>query len=374
MPGFDSRNNRNTSLNLMAGRLGDRPSFKQSGQMNFDGVENMQTRLDANGGFFQQSRMIFDKRRSFDRALLYSYQACNIKKVSSVTDEIQQDGFFHYEEDPYKVCRALINPDKLKKDYDDKILSVHKEDGFHEGDVFEWLGTGTYWLIYLQDLNEVAYFRSEIRRCQYKITWQDENGSHSSYAAITGPVETKIDYIQKHQISIDNPNYSINILMPRTKETLEYFRRYTKFYLSDVEEGAQKVCWRVEAIDWISTPGILEINAVEYYANETEDDIEAGLVGVNKTKVEDPNTRENNNYIEGEVFIKPHQVYEYFFRGLNTSSWSIDNKEAPVEFKVDPNDPLHIKLIWTSGFSGKFNLQFGKYNKTIIVESLFKKS
>lgn len=374
MPGFDSRNNRNTSLNLMAGRLGDRPSFKQSGQMNFDGVENMQTRLDANGGFFQQSRMIFDKRRSFDRALLYSYQACNIKKISSVTDEIQQDGFFHYEEDPYKVCRALINPDKLKKDYDDKILSVHKEDGFHEGDVFEWLGTGTYWLIYLQDLNEVAYFRSEIRRCQYKITWEDENGSHSSYAAITGPVETKIDYIQKHQISIDNPNYSINILMPRTKETLEYFRRYTKFYLSDVEEGAQKVCWRVEAIDWISTPGILEINAVEYYANETEDDIEAGLVGVNKTKVEDPNTRENNNYIEGEVFIKPNQVYEYFFRGLNTSSWSIDNKEAPVEFKVDPNDPLHIKLIWTSGFSGKFNLQFGKYSKTIIVESLFKKS
>ena len=162
--------------------------------------------------------------------------------------------------------------------------------------------------------------------------------------------------------------------MPRTKETLEYFRRYTKFYLSDVEEGAQKVCWRVEAIDWISTPGILEINAVEYYVNETEDDIEAGLVGVNKTKIEDPNTRENNNYIEGEVFIKPNQVYEYFFRGLNTSSWSIDNKEAPVEFKVDPNDPLHIKLIWTSGFSGKFNLQFGKYNKTIIVESLFKKS
>ena len=373
MPGFDSRNNRNTSLNLMAGRLGDRPSFKQSGQMNFDGVENMQTRLDANGGFFQQSRMIFDKRRSFDRALLYSYQACNIKKVSSVTDEIQQDGFFHYEEDPYKVCRALINPDKLKKDYDDKILSVHKEDGFHEGDVFEWLGTGTYWLIYLQDLNEVAYFRSEIRRCQYKITWKDENGSHSSYAAITGPVETKIDYIQKHQISIDNPNYSINILMPRTKETLEYFRRYTKFYLSDVEEGAQKVCWRVEAIDWISTPGILEINAVEYYANETEDDIEAGLVGVNKTKVEDPNTKENNNYIEGEVFIKPNQVYEYFFRGLNTSSWSIDNKEAPVEFKVDPKDPLHIKLIWTSGFSGKFNLQFGKYNKIIIVESLFQR-
>ena len=31
MPGYKERDNRNTSLNLMAGRLGDRPSFKQSG-------------------------------------------------------------------------------------------------------------------------------------------------------------------------------------------------------------------------------------------------------------------------------------------------------------------------------------------------------
>ena len=40
-----------------------------------------------------------------------------------------------------------------------------------------------------------------------------------------------------------------------------------------------KVCWRIEAIDWISMPGIIEINAVEYYSNETEDDIENGIVG-----------------------------------------------------------------------------------------------
>jgi hypothetical protein len=39
------------------------------------------------------------------------------------------------------------------------------------------------------------------------------------------------------------------------------------------------VCWRVEATDSISVPGILEITAVEYYANETEDDIENGVVG-----------------------------------------------------------------------------------------------
>jgi len=36
-----------------------------------------------------------------------------------------------------------------------------------------------------------------------------------------GPVETKIDYIQKHGISVDNPNYSLNILIPKNKDTLK---------------------------------------------------------------------------------------------------------------------------------------------------------
>jgi hypothetical protein len=64
--------------------------------------------------------------------------------------------------------------------------------------------------------------------------------------------------------------------MPKTDASLEYFKRYSKFYLNN---DNQKVCWRVVATDWISTPGILEVNAVEYYANETEDDIENGIAG-----------------------------------------------------------------------------------------------
>nr|DAF37540.1 MAG TPA: hypothetical protein [Caudoviricetes sp.]DAK59260.1 MAG TPA: hypothetical protein [Caudoviricetes sp.] len=45
--------------------------------------------------------------------------------------------------------RALINPNKVKADYDEKILSTGFENGFKTGDVFEWCNTGTYWLIYL---------------------------------------------------------------------------------------------------------------------------------------------------------------------------------------------------------------------------------
>jgi hypothetical protein len=39
--------------------------------------------------------------------------------------------------------RALINPDKVKQDYDDKILSIDYSSGVEPGDVFEWKKTGT---------------------------------------------------------------------------------------------------------------------------------------------------------------------------------------------------------------------------------------
>ena len=85
-------------------------------------------------------------------------------------------------------------------------------------------------------------------------------------------------FIQKRGISVDEPNHSLDILMTKTPEALEYFRRYAKFYLKGIGEGDPNTCWRVEAVDGISMEGVLQINAVEYYANETEDDMENGLV------------------------------------------------------------------------------------------------
>jgi hypothetical protein len=68
--------------------------------------------------------------------------------------------------------------------------------------------------------------------------------------------------------------------MPLNDSALKYFKRYSKFYLKNDEASEyDSLCWRVEAVDWISTPGVLEVIAVEYYANESEDDIENGIVG-----------------------------------------------------------------------------------------------
>lgn len=310
--------------------------------------------LRANGGYLQQERMIFDKKRSFDRTRLYSYQGANIVK---------------YEENS-KPVRALINPNKVKQDYDEKILSAPKEYGLQPGDIFEWLNTDTKWICYLQDITELAYFRSNIRKCQYEIAWEDEDGDvHRTYAAIRGPVETKIDFIQKHKTEVNNPNLSLNILMPKNEDTLKYFQRYSKFYLQDTNIGAPLVCWRVEAINWISMPGILEVNAVEYFANKDEDDIENGIVGGLIVDKISPNEISADNMIKGDIFIKPRGTYEYTYTGSKIVPWEIGDKKCPVQILSKTNNK--IKLKWSSSYSGQFDLIKGDLVKTIVVESLF---
>ena len=102
--------------------------------------------------------------------------------------------------------------------------------------------------------------------------------------------------------------------MPKNTATLKRFKRYSKFYLQGLVEGEDNICWRVEAIDSYSTPGILEITAVEYYANEHEDDIENGKVGALITKPIDPNIGTSSEYvILGETFIKPKKEYIYYY-------------------------------------------------------------
>lgn len=349
-------------LRNLGGRVGQlsSPKFEATST---SGVAMMAKRLSQMGGRTQQERMIRDKRRSLDKALLYSYQGAFVKKVQDLdTISIPKEDLINQ-----PPVRALINPDKVKQDYDDKIISIGYEHGFEPGDVFEWVNTNSYWLIYLQDKTELAYFRGEIRRCRHTIQYKDDNGDiHSTYAAVRGPVETKINYIQKNGISVDRPNFSLHILLPASEQNINYFNRYKKFYLL---EDVKKVCWRVEAIDWISTPGILELNAVEYYVNEFEDDIENGIAGGLVVKEENPNPPEVENSIVGDTFIKPKGVYEYTYTGTESASWIIDTSKYPIEYQVV--DGKTIKLRWTAGYSGSFDIQYGDLTKTIVVESLF---
>lgn len=81
-------------------------------------LDNLNKRLNYAGGKNQESRMNSDKLRSLKKALLYSYQA----QTAILTDS--------------REFRCLINHDKLKEDYDDKIISIPYDDiCLNEGDI-----------------------------------------------------------------------------------------------------------------------------------------------------------------------------------------------------------------------------------------------
>ena len=164
----------------------------------------------------QRERMIRDKERSFHRALLYSYQSGWIKKDAEDSE----------------WCRALINPDKVKFDYDEKIISVDWKYDFKPGDTFEWpRDSHIHWIILKQELTELAYFRGNIRRCQEIEAKDPDTGDKLIiYGSIRGPVETKINTIQKAGIVADVPNLTLNIYLPRTEQTVRMFNRYFVFH------------------------------------------------------------------------------------------------------------------------------------------------
>jgi hypothetical protein len=124
-----------------------------------------------------------------------------------------------------------------------------------------------------------------------------------------------------------------------------------------------KVCWRVTATDTLSMPGVLEITAIEYYANESEDS--DGLVGNLVVNPVEPEL--NKNLIVGEGFIRPKKVYQFNYEGIEEGEWKIESA-TPLEYTISGKV---IEVKWPKTYSGQFTLSFGDTSRTIIVESLF---
>ena len=374
---------------LMEARLGvyEKPTYIENSL-----TDEMSDRLSVEGGYRQQERMITAKRKTFERALLNSYQAAEITAVQqqhkdAIETNLTEDTFsiqghvcgdivvyvdpidnvaYVNKKTPEAVvgdkARALINPNVTKPDYDDKVLSVGYEYNYAPGDIFYWDNTKTYWLIYLQDLTELAYFKGDIRKCNYQVKWKDAEGAiHSTWFAVRGPVETKINYLQKSGVAINTPNHTLSIMMPKTPDTLAYFQRYSKFYLNGIDELTNKICWRVEATDTISMPGVLEITAMEYYSNESQD--KDGIVG---GAIETPPEVEESLII-GDSTIRPRTEYKYSYAGQEVGQWQVESLVS-VEIRVEGKD---IFICWPYTYSGTITLKYGAETKDISVKSLF---
>ena len=299
-------------------------------------LENMKTRLDYNGGIAQIARMNADKLRSLKRAMTASYQAATA---------ILADG---------REFKCLINPDKIKNTYDNKILSIPFEDvclnaskkgttsqgivpiNLKAGDVFTWKENGSQWLVYLQRLEETAYFRSEIRKCNKTI----EINGNKYPVYVRGPEQLTIDWQKGNLEMFNKENYTLLMYITKNEETLDYFHRFTKIEIDGLP-------WEVQAVDSIATEGIIEVSLKETYKNTIEKEIKEEEIIIPEKK---------DIYIKGFNKTLPYEEYLYEIIGTKDEGiWEISNNKAKI---IGEKNQLQVKIGIITGRSGSFVLRY----------------
>ena len=310
-------------------------------------LELLNKRLNYHGGN-QQQRFINDKLRSLKRALLYSYQAA----TAVLSDQ--------------REFRCLINPDKNSPSYDNKIISIPYKDiclnksrvgkttegeeeiGLKPGDVFVWKQTNTHWLVYLQYLEEDAYFRSEIRRCDQQIKVNDQ----SYWVYIRGPVETSIEWSQKAGIEWNSLNHSLVMYITNDQNTNDYFHRFQLIKVLQPSSGIEKT-WQVVDADPYYGDGIIQVFLDEYFENTVE---QAGKKQ-KEEKNPPPQIDETKPYIDGPIEVTQYSKAIYHIKNTSGGKWLINWKQQQIDLKYDKNIlPLDIPI----GELGTFTLIYRK--------------
>jgi hypothetical protein len=67
-------------------------------------------------------------------------------------------------------------------------------------------------------------------------------------------------------------------------------------------------------------------------------------------EVNNPNTKEVEDTIIGETFIKPKTTNRYYFNGSLRSEWKVKGKHLPL--KIEKIDDCTIDILWDSTYSG----------------------
>lgn len=337
------------------------------------GLDNLKTRLNYSGGSNQEGRMNIDKLKSLKKALLYSYQAVTA---------ILADG---------REFRCLINPDKLKKSYDDKIISIpfkdiclgkvefdideytnekimreipalingktsdnEEEIGLKPGDVFTWKENQSDWIVYLQNLEETAYFRAEIRRCRYEV----EINKNKYKVYICGPSQSSIVWHTKSSqkgvgVSWNDLNYDVEMYITKNQETEEFCYRFGIIKI----EGKP---YEIQAVDSLSLEGVIAVALKEYYQNSVEDLIQEKREQEEENKIPE----EKDVYIIGDEIVYPYDIKQYeISTEVENGKWEINSSKAKIINQNNKNVTVEI----TTGKKGNFDLIYTIENEDNIV-------
>ena len=300
-------------------------------------IETLRKKIDYLGGS-ANDRIRVQKLKSLQAALKNDY---NARKI------IDENGL---------ISMCIINHSNTKPDYDKRYISIEKQSGLRPGMTFKTLDDNIHWMCYLEDIVETAYFRCEIIRCRYNLKVNDK----TYWIYFQGPVETDTSWEQKKAKNFNNPNLSGTIYIKNNEDTVEFFHRFTKFKL----EGHM---WQVVARDYISVPGILEIEIQEYYDNLAED--------LPEIKKEKPYIDYEDGEIMPNIIIGKTEVQQDTIVGYTILEEAYD-KDAKWRIMGNPmveivetfNDNKICKVNVKKGAIRCFDIWYGDIKQTVEID------
>lgn len=368
------------------------------------GLERMGKRVSYYGGVDQWTRMREDKLKSLRKALLYSYQAAVVRLTNKYYDPNAEEGT--YESLPFVEFRCLINHDKLKVAYEDKIISIPFEDvclnlnnetldrahkhyhrtGIATGDVFTWVSGNegfmddTFWLIYLQYSEETAYFRAEIRQAKDTIALEDVmGGDHLYHGYTTGPDETMTLWNIKKNVTWNDLNYTKLLFITKDEVTTDFFSRFDIVKLAteyETDENGEYIHneegfripiayknWEVQAVNMDYGDGMIRVALKESYTNSAEDAATAEKIEEAATaEQEQQSYKEEHNItatIQGKDEVYQYETYTYSIdEPIENAIWSVSNsKLADIKESNENSVTLYIK--YRDVNNKAFNLTYG---------------
>ena len=318
-------------------------------------LDNLKTRLRFNGGGSQEQRMDLDKLRSLKKALLYSYQA----QTAILKDN--------------REFKCLINHDKLKEDYDDKIISIPYEDiclnaakgdkkiqeiGMKVGDIFTWKETNTQWIVIQEILEENAYFRGTIRRAEDEVMI---NGT-PYYAYLRRPSYQSL-WHTKGLNSWSEMGYEVVLYITADDVTRDYFHRFKKVDINGR-------LWEVQMVDDITSDTMLIVYLRETYINEFEPVENLTAAAGQEEPTEGEEEQSDAAAIQGNDSLYPFDTATYSIVNADNGVWFVSNNKAAIKSQTMQEAVVTI----VSGKSGSVDLIYSRENEDDIVKTITIKS
>ena len=293
-------------------------------------------RQEAYGGSSSIDKLNYRNKQLFNRALQESFNA----------EEVVLNN---------KDWRALILEDKLTLELDQKWIGMPLESNLKPGDVIHVKRNDVRWIMVQTDLSERSFCRCVGKRCVTEITWRDEDDNvHSSWAALRGPTETSIKTEARKHILFDQGNEKVALWLPDTPET-KSLRRYKHIMVKGET-------WEIASVDYLTTPGILELNLVEAQDNRDLDNTSLGIARDNKFTFTNVFDKDLDFQLNTYISLEPYLTKD----GVDIT----EEKESEFVFTCYPDtytyDEVHLGVSFSE--LGNYHITIGYPNMKMVKE------